>query len=915
MEAKEAVAGEVGAPIWDFSRFVAIDIETTGLDPTVSEIIELGAVRFVDGKETEIFHALIRPEKGYPERNRRLTGIDPEVLERGCDAHSGLKDFLEFIGNDILVSHNSTFDIGFLTHHIDRLGLEIPANDSVCTLHLAALVDPEADTLQLGALAKLWGVQVVEAHRALLDARMAGNLVLKMYKELSNWSPDFIAHLASYRGKSLDTIFNVLDGLIDPGEVSIEWRLDEAIREHLVRHGHGSSLQPFPEYPVAPVPEGNPDPDLEKKILEGFKRGGVTLIEDIRPGSSAASCAILPGVEGVPRFVVAVPDENSRRRVMGRDSDMDSPGSGNGTFYLGRRDEYLCLRKAFGEDGRPEGWLELSPYERIVLVRWIAGTRTGRLGRVNWWLLNNFSGLKGHLNASAAGSLGCISPDSHPTEPCFTEMAKSTAEKAARVVVDHKHLFAPADESPGSVRLLGEMPSLLIEGADQLIDGARASASKVLDLEPFARKIASFLEGVELLSESAREALQSASEAVKEILDVSRRAIRECRDTGVITFNGPLHIDSETWNQEVFSILAGTLEPCGERLMNAAKILNEAADIPDEYRSLGKALDDAAGTIRMFRRTHPGWAASLEGAPLRSPRRVTLRLTPVEIKVAVQGLTEEVKGGFVATGRHLRHGGSFERLRSLWGLEPDTSVEEVVLEDASLVPPELFVPEDLTPPTGRSGRKYHWQRYMERTANLLRMLAETLGGRTVAAFSAHHELRKVREILDGSPPQGVVVLAQFHDGTKSAIIREYLNNPATLLMGGRNLLEGVDLRPMGFTALVVVKLPFSSPEQPLHRAALQMAESDGLDGMKSYLVPLAVEITNRWIDSLIAGPIPPDARADRPAGAVILLDPRAVYNDWGEDFLGALDAGPLNRLPFREMLMKLRESSRADEQA
>jgi Rad3-related DNA helicase len=106
---------------------------------------------------------------------------------------------------------------------------------------------------------------------------------------------------------------------------------------------------------------------------------------------------------------------------------------------------------------------------------------------------------------------------------------------------------------------------------------------------------------------------------------------------------------------------------------------------------------------------------------------------------------------------------------------------------------------------------------------------------------------------------------------------------------------------------VLVKLPFVSPEEPLHRAALRSLESHGTDGMFNYLVPLAAETSNHWIDSLVRGPIMESGDAGRYPGAVILLDPRAATNEWGDDLVSSLIAQPVSRLSFREMIVKLRE--------
>ena len=895
----------------DFARFTAIDIETTSLNPEEGEIIELGAVRFVNGKETEIFRTLVKPEAGLPERNRRLTGIDPSMLEDAQSVNSALREFREFISDDLLISHNSAFDMGFLAHHLDKQGIDAIENPAVCTLHLSALVNPEAETLQLGILAANWDIAADDQHRALQDARMAGRLAVRLMDKIRSWPTDFIAHLAGYRGKSLDPVFDLLDDIIVNAETDDSWRLDEAVFNQLHHPETTDSLPLITSTNGDSYITSPPDTELENEVRDAFDRGGVTLLDDMRPGAGPASCSVPVDDANLLRLVVGVPDEATIHLVNGPDNGTDGSGGKDRSVYLGQRSEYICCRRAFDETGRPHGWLELSPYERIVLARWLAGTRTGRIARVNWWLLNNFSGLKGHLNSLAASTMECLCAELKTDNPCYAEIAKARSAKAGRIVVDQKHLCLERSEDAGSERLLGEIEVCVIEKASLLQHAARAAESRILEIDSLRRRLAAISEA---LDESFSEELKVASSAVSDLFVACRETMKAYRDSHPRDSSNPIAVDPESWGREEFSGLSEALGSGSDALVKLANSIRESQELSGEEKIVHRTLSDSADTIRLFRELPAGWAGSLEGAPARNPKRINLVLVPVQVEDVVRRIIDDTNKGVLAVDRHLRYQGSFDRIRLIWGLSADIPVEERVLEDASLALPYLFLPEDVSAPATRSGRRYHWEKYMERTANLLRMIADALGGRTVAAFSAHHELRRVRDLLRDDPPTDCVVLAQYQDGTKSALVREYLANQSTVLLGGRNFLDGVDLRPAGFTALVLVKLPFVSPEEPLHRAALQALDTDYSDGMQTYLVPLAVETSNKWIDSLIAGALPMpegdkehDTDASLPAGAVIILDPRAVLNEWGLEFVSALNARPSYRLTFRDMINKLGE--------
>jgi len=893
---------EEARQIPDFNRFVAIDIETTGLDPSEGEIIELGAVRFIDGEETGTFRTLVRPVKGFPERNRRLTGIDPKSLETAPTAADALIDFIEFIGDDLLVSHNAPFDINFLSHHLKRLGREEIGNPAFCTLHFSAFINPEAPTLQLTALATNWDVKIIDPHRALQDARMAGRLALKMMEELGSWSRVFIAHLTSYRGKSIDPIFDLFDKLADTETEISDWDLGKAIKDGLTSGTYGPDLPELRSI-VTESPEPKDDREVVEAVTEAFARGGKTLLEDSRAGSELLSGHLMPAEVGVDRLVVGITGDSALPMLITKGKSTD----GSEVFYLGRRGEYITLERAFEVDGKPTGWLELSPYERVVLVRWLAGTRTGRVSRVNWWLLNNYSGLKGYLNALSATEPECSGTGEKYTGPCFAEAACERAGKALKIIVDHRHLCTRGAEGFKSERLLESKGACIIENGSQLVHAARASEGRILEIDALLRRLRTTSKTAE--GEFAEFVKQAISQLL-DLIEACRNTIRSYRDLYPQAGTSPIPIDEESWNHEIFMELGKSLKSTGELLADLAVKIRTGGGTGGGESITGAVLDCAADTLIMFGSTPKEWALALEGVPARNPKRVTLRMTPVEIGDVITRLVEGFDKGIVFTDRRLTSSGSFDRIRTVLEIGSDSPIEERVLEDESIVMPPLFLPEDVHPPTSRSGRRYHWQKYMDRTANLLRMVAETLGGRTVAAFSAHHELRKVREILEESPPKDCIVLAQYMDGTKSSLVREYLTNPATLLLGGRTFLDGVDLRPAGFTALVLVKLPFVSPEEPIHRAALRSLESQGVDGMSAYLIPLAVERSNRWIDSLVMGPIPEGQDPDAYPGAVILLDPRPTQNEWGEEFISSLVTSPVHRLPFREMLVQLGEMVR-----
>lgn len=152
-------------------RYVVLDLETTGLDYKLDRILEIGAVRLIDGQVAGEFQALVDPEIPMRAENVAFHGITPELVAGAPRLAEVLPDFMEFLGSDPVVAHNALFDMNFLTHHaLLTLGVEV-TNAAVDTHEMAREVFPREKALSLERLMELFEAPPRPLHRALEDAR------------------------------------------------------------------------------------------------------------------------------------------------------------------------------------------------------------------------------------------------------------------------------------------------------------------------------------------------------------------------------------------------------------------------------------------------------------------------------------------------------------------------------------------------------------------------------------------------------------------------------------------------------------------------------------------------------------------------------------------------------------------------
>lgn len=157
-------------------RFVAFDLETTGIDPASDQIVEIGAVRVVDGQIVDTFEQLIDPGCRMPAEASAVNHITDDMVCGKPYIYEVLPAFLNFIGDDVLAAHNARFDISFVAQNCMLYKFKAP--ERVFDTMLLARYYPEAGSRKLIRLCEAAGIELDGAHRALADAKAVAELIL-----------------------------------------------------------------------------------------------------------------------------------------------------------------------------------------------------------------------------------------------------------------------------------------------------------------------------------------------------------------------------------------------------------------------------------------------------------------------------------------------------------------------------------------------------------------------------------------------------------------------------------------------------------------------------------------------------------------------------------------------------------------
>ncbi|MBX6754441.1 MAG: GIY-YIG nuclease family protein [Thermorudis peleae] len=175
--------------------FIAIDVETTGLRPARQRIIEIGAVRYHDGRPVERFSLLINPERHVPQYITKLTGIrDLDLLEAPIFSRIA-GQLLAFLGDAVLVGYNVGFDLAFLNLELRRAGWPPLANPTIDVLPLVRQLQPTIGRWGLDDACRAFGLSRETRHRALADAEATAELYLALRAKLwTSMLPSSLSH-------------------------------------------------------------------------------------------------------------------------------------------------------------------------------------------------------------------------------------------------------------------------------------------------------------------------------------------------------------------------------------------------------------------------------------------------------------------------------------------------------------------------------------------------------------------------------------------------------------------------------------------------------------------------------------------------------------------------------------------------
>ena len=870
---------------------VAVDLETTGFDPDTDRIIEIGAVRLqptADGglEAGERFATFVDPGAPLSGTIGRLTGITDAELSGAPSPAEAVSGFAAFAQDAWIAGHNIAFDLGFL----EREGFP-PGSPRLDTAELASILIPGAPSYALQSLAADAGLDAGSAHRALDDALTCGALLAALLSRARGLDPlvleEAIAHAAMLGEPSAEFFAIALRHA-----VRTSWTAAAPIARSAAPRTRGPARDtPAPDITDAfaadgPLASGFPGYETRPEqvelalAVEATMAEGGALVAEAGTGIGKSIAYLVPAIGRASRgerVIVSTHTLPLQDQLVLRDVPalQDALATDVAVAVQKGRANYLCPRRWQILRGAAADRDEA----RLLLKTLVWRTTTESGDRAE---LNLFGAEAALWSRICADDEGCDSRRCTRTPGgCYLERARAAAAQAGIVVTNHALLLQSVRTRGG---LLPEAEHLIVDEAHRLEDVAADAFGFSIDQlrlrrhvdrvshSPLVIEALKDPERAELAArvrEECGRALERASEMFGALGDLLPRTAMDdrLRITAGTRASDELWLPVELAAERLGDSLAEIVTTC-ERLVARTADEDLAAEIASGAADLSRARQGVSRGVHQPRQGDIVWLALGEAG-------ISLRVAPSHVGAALRRGVVEPRRSVVFTSATLAVARSLAFTVERFGIADIAATLRVGSPFDYASQAALVVPTDMPYP--------HEEPFAADVASVVAQTGRALDGRTLVLFTAHSAMRDVAARLSGLDDAGIAVLTQGVDGSRRALLARFAAGRAVLL-GTQSFWEGVDLPGDVLRCVVIVKLPFAVPDDPLVEGRAERYE----DPFREFHLPQAVLRLRQGFGRLIR------TRSDR--GAVVLLDRRVLTREYGPAFLLSLPPARLQRV-------------------
>lgn len=594
-------------------------------------------------------------------------------------------------------------------------------------------------------------------------------------------------------------------------------------------------------------------------VLEALNNGGKLIVE-AGTGTGKTLAYLIPAILSGRKIVVSTGTKNLQDQILSKEIPFLKKHlfpDLRAVCLKGKRN-YICLHK--WNRLQMQGELPVSDQIRLLprIYAWINETGSGDRAELEW--LPEDNPLWNNISSSAEQCLGALCIEA---ESCFVNLLRKEAARADIIVVNHHLLFSDiAVRESGYGEVIPRYEAVIFDEAHHLEDvatsylGSSISDYKILDL-----------------IRDAEQEIGAMNFAAAEKLQILKK-LGEMRGNVERLFNGLPISDSRIRLKNSLRkdpIVGPTLDALSREMLDRGRDMENLSERAELLAPVAKRFYDLANELNLVcavdREDVVYWME-------RRQRSTSITASPLDVSGILQSKLYGRLSAAIFTSATIAAQGKFDFFKMRLGLGPETPALALASPFDYARNTLAYIPKDLPEPGSAI--------FTESIAREIENILEASSGRALVLFTSYRNMEEVYQLVKDRSPYRILVQGER---PRAALLKAFREDLASVLFATSSFWEGIDVPGESLSCVVIEKLPFAVPSDPIIESRLEFLEKAGKNPFMAYQVPLAILSLRQGFGRLI--------RSGSDRGVFVILDVRTIKRHYGRNFLQSLPSMPL----------------------
>ena len=900
------------------SKFVAIDLETTGLDPSKDKIIEISAVKFNNGEVVDSLTFLVNPEIKLKPKIIQITGINDSMLV-SKPSFDDIKDhFLMFIENLPIVGHNVMFDLNFLKKNIHDYEKYFKGRMICDTYYLSKIFYYDYSSFSLTSLCKTVGIEINNAHRAEDDARNSGFLLINIIKEKYFFTNILVFQriyecLKSFDVPNKEFFRKTLDFLINKNKDQFLDSKNKTYKENFsFSTEYSDNLIDDITIDKLFADEGILSDKLDsferrenqikfcKDIVDVLKNDTI-LVSEAGAGLGKSYAYLFASLfsrnENNSQIIISTNTHNLQTQLFKKDIPLvlDILKYKCRTTIIKGMNNYICLTRL--EELIKNIKNNINAYEALELSSifyWLDSTVTGDIAECNGFSKRHYNKI---WNLISSKSDYCLSHRCNKFDGCFYKNVRDTASISDILIVNHSMLiryydsvdsFIPQD----SICIVDEchnFHSICQKQLTQSINNQFLNEHK----KQFKNILDNFNQ-----NEFSYQIISDCRELLKDFENLNENFNSLCTEIFFNNVQSPFNSD---YSQNFSISKSNFFIENGVKILDLIQSLKSIIITLKDYKiSIKENIKKTStryilGNIEIF-------VSGLESDLLffknltsennnfinwisytyknNTLKKVSINIAPEKLNDISADIFSRFRASVFCSAT-LSTDSGFEFFLRQMGMQDLVYNDKIKLSKYSS--PYYYQDQSKLFIINKQNTNSETE-HIKKVAEDIIELSTKINKRILILCTSYKQIYDFQTLMDLNDDLKNRCLYQLKGTSKSILLSEYLSNKNSILFGTNTFWEGIDLPNDKLEVLIIYKLPFSNPSDPYVKSNINYYQSRNLDAFTEYQLQDTILKLRQGFGRLI--------RSYSDMGVCIITDQRIATKRYGMHIINSLPVEP-----------------------